>query len=214
VQLVKEVEPPEITAVRRILETAREQEHPLFPCLHLIAYTGVRRGEALGLRWQDVNPEAGTISIVQTLGRSLEGLLFQPPKTNAGRRVIDLDDGTIAVLRAHQGQQLLHKTQLEGAYQDQGLVFADPLGDPLNPMAVTRAFQSLAKKAGLNGVNIHTLRHFHASVMLQAGQSWVTVSKRLGHASASITADIYAHCLPGWQKEAANAFAKAMQEGN
>ena len=209
----KEVEPPEIAIVGRILGTARRQEHPLFPCLWLIAYTGVRRGEALGLRWQDVSLEAGTISIVQTLGRSLEGLIFQPPKTSAGRRVVDLDDETIAVLRAHQGQQLLYKTQLEGAYEDQGLVFANPLGRPLNPMAVTRAFQSLAKKAGLEGANVHQLRHFHATVTLQSGQSIVTVSKRLGHASTSITADIYAHSMPGWQKEAANAFAKAMRQG-
>jgi integrase len=209
----KEVEPPEVTTVRHILEMARQIEHPLFPCLHLIAYTGVRRREALGLRWQDVNLEVGTISIVQTLGRSLQGLIFQPPKTNAGCRVIDLDDDTIAVLRAHQGQQLLLKAGLNGAYHEQGLVFTDPLGDPINPMAVTPAFQSLAKKAGLQGVNIHTLRHFHASVTLQAGQSMVTVSKRLGHASTSITADIYAHCLPGRHKEAANAFAKAMREG-
>jgi integrase len=83
----------------------------------------------------------------------------------------------------------------------------------MNPMAVTRAFQSLAKTAGLEGANIHSLRHFHASVTLQAGQSIVTVSKRLGHASTSITADIYAHSMPGYQKEAANAFAKAMREG-
>ncbi len=63
-------------------------------------------------------------------------------------------------------------------------------------------------------IRLHVLRHFHASVMLQSGQSWVTVSRRLGHASASITADVYAHSMPGWQKEAANAFAKAMQEGS
>jgi integrase len=141
-----EVEPPDITTVRRILETAREQEHPLYACLWLIAYTGVRRGEALGLRWQDVNLEAGTISIAQTLGRSLDGLIFQPPKTSAGRRVIDLDDKTVDVLRAHQGQQLLYKAQLEGAYEDQGLVFADPLGHPMNPMAVTGPFSPLPRR--------------------------------------------------------------------
>ena len=209
----KEVDPPEITMVRRILEAARWQEHPLFPSLWLIAYTGVRRGEALGLRWQDVNLETGTISIVQTLGRSLEGLTFEPPKTGAGRRVIDLDHETLGILREHQGRQILWKAELDGAFHDQGLVFPNALGEPLNPMALTRAFQSLARKAGLPETRLHILRHFHASVMLQAGQSWVTVSKRLGHASASITADIYAHSLPGWQKEAANAFAKAMKEG-
>jgi integrase len=211
----QEAEPPEIAAVRRILETSKAEDHPLYPCFRLIAYTGVRRGEALGLRWQDVNLEMGTIAVVQTLGRSVEkGLVFQPPKTNAGRRVIDLDDATIAVLRAHQGQLLLYKAELEGVYHDQGLVFPSPTGGPLNPMAITRAFGRMAKREGLQDRRIHSLRHFHASVMLQHGQSLVLVSKRLGHASVSTTADIYAHIAGGWQKEAARAFAKAMEGGS
>lgn len=157
----------------------------------------------------------GTIAVVQTLGRSVEkGLVFQPPKTNAGRRVVDLDDTTIAVLRAHQGQQLLYKAGLEGMYQGHGLVFPGPTGGPLNPMAITRAFGRLAEREGLMDRRLHNLRHFHASVMLQHGQSLVLVSKRLGHASVSTTADIYAHISGGWQKEAARAFAKAMDGGD
>lgn len=156
----------------------------------------------------------GTISIVQTLSRSIrQGLIFQLPKTNSGRPVIDLDDGSVAVLRAHQGQQLIDKAKLEGSYQDNGLVFPGPLGEPLNPMALTRAFQRLAKRVGLQNARLHDLRHFHATVMLQSGQSLVLVSKWLGHASLTTTGDIYAHLLPGWQKEAANAFAKAMEQG-
>ena len=80
-------------------------------------------------------------------------------------------------------------------------------------MALTRAFQSLAKRMGLTGIKLHDLRHFHASVMLQHGQNPALVSKRLGHVSVSTTLDIYSHILPGWQKEAANAFAKAMDQG-
>lgn len=209
-----EVEPPDIGGVTRILEDARTEEHPLFPCIHLIAYTGIRRGEALGLRWQDVNLGAGTISIVQSLGRSVEkGLIFQPPKTNSGRRVIDLDEDTVTVLRVHQGQQLLHKARLDGAFQDQGLVFPGQLGGPLNPMALTRTYQSFAKRVGLAGARVHDLRHFHASVMLQSGQTLLLVGKRLGHVSVVTTGDVYGHLLPGWQKEAANAFAKAMKQG-
>jgi integrase len=210
----KEVEPPEITAVRRILDSAKAEDHPLHPCLHLMAYTGIRRGEALGLRWRDLDLDAGTISVVQALARSVEkGLIFQPPKTNSGRRVIDLDDSTVAVLRAHQGQQLLYRSQLEAVYQNQDLLFPDPTGGPLNPMALTRAFKRLAQRVGVKDGRLHNLRHFHASVMLQSGQSLVLVSKRLGHASVSTTADIYAHIAGGWQKEAARAFAKAMEGG-
>ena len=207
----KEVAPPDISGVQRILEIAKVNEHSLFPCLHLLAYTGIRRGEALGLRWKDVNLEAGAISITQTLGRANDGLIFQPPKTSSGRRTIDLDSRTVEVLHSHKGRQLLEKLNATGAYQDIDLVFANPLGQPLNPMSVTKAFQALAKKADIARIRLHDLRHFHCSVLLQLHQSIALVSKRLGHASIS-TMDIYRHILPGWQKEAADAFAEAMTE--
>lgn len=209
-----EVVPPEIAIVKEILRFAEEENHPLSACLYLIAYTGLRRGEALGLRHQDLNLEAGVISIVQTVGRSLhKGVIIEPTKTTYSRRSVDLDGDTVAVLRAHIGKQMLHRMELEGAYEDHGLVFPDGLGRPMNPMTLTRAFQSFAKRLGLQGAKVHDLRHFHASVMLQNGESLLLVSKRLGHASISTTGDVYGHLLPGWQKEAANAFAKAMRDG-
>ena len=210
----REVEPPEIAKVNQILALAEEEEHALFPALHLIAYTGLRRGEALGLRHQDINLEAGTISVVQSIGRSLKhGIVVEPTKTNAGRRAVDLDEGTVAVLRSHIGRQLLRRMELEGSYQDNGLLFPGPLGDPLNPMTLTRVYQSYAKRLGLERARLHDLRHFHASVMLQNGASLLLVSRRLGHASVATTGDVYGHLMPGAQKEAANAFAKAMEQG-
>jgi len=210
----REVEPPDIARVKRLLSLAEEEEHPLFPALHLIAYTGLRRGEALGLRHQDVNLEAGNISVVQSISRSLEkGIIVQPAKSNAGRRAVDLDDGTVNVLRAHVGRQLLRRMELEGLYQDEGLLFPGPLGEPLNPMALTRLYQSYAKRLGMERPRLHDLRHFHASVMLQNGASLLLVSRRLGHASVATTGDVYGHLMPGAQKEAANAFAKAMDQG-
>ena len=210
----KEVEPPVISSVKGILNLAERDQHPLFACLHLIAYSGLRRGEALGLRHQDLDLELGTISIVQTISRSVEkGIIIEPTKTAAGRRVIDIDDITVNILRAHIGRQLLYGMELGDTYQDNGLVFPGSLGELLNPMKLTRAFQGLAKKQGIDGAKLHNLRHFHASVMLQSGASLLLVSRRLGHASISTTGDVYGHLLPGWQKEAANNFARAMEEG-
>ena len=205
-----EIVPPVIKSVVGMLAQAAETEHPLFAALHLLAYTGARRGEILGLDWEHVNMTSGTISIVRSLGRSREGLTFGPPKTSNGRRVIDLDQRTVEVLQAHQGSQLLEKIQAEGAYADNGLVFANALGAPINPMQVTRAFQTLARKYGAGHVKLHALRHFHASVLFQQKQSLFAVSRRLGHASISTTADLYGHMLPGSGKEQANAFAEAM----
>ena len=92
-------------------------------------------------------------------------------------------------------------------------MFPDEVGGVLNPMALNRALDRAAKKAGLEHVTPHDLRHFHASVLLQNGQNPVLVSKRLGHSSVSMTLDIYGHLLPGWQREAAEVFAKAMGQG-
>ena len=153
-------------------------------------------------------------SAIKTISRSAEkGIIVEPTKSSAGRRVIDIDDRTVNVLRSHIGEQLLHRAELGDAYLDNGLLFPSPLGEPLNPMKLTRSFQALAKKQGINKPKLHNLRHFHASVMLQSGASLLLVSKRLGHASIATTGDIYGHLLPGWQKEAANNFARAMEEG-
>jgi len=194
-----EVEPPVISWVKGILKLAEVEQNPLFPCLHLIAYTGIRRGEALGLRHQDLDLEHGTVSIIQTIGRSVQkGIIVEPTKSTAGRRVLDIDDTTVKILRAHNGRQLLIRAELGEVYQDTGLVFPGPLGEPLNPMKLTRTFQSLARKQGINEARLHNLRQFHASVMLQNGASLLLVSKRLGHASIATTGDIYGHLLPGW----------------
>ena len=93
----------------------------------------------------------------------------------------------MAVLRAHFGTQLLHRSELGEAYEDHSLVSHDHLGKPMNPMAPTRAFQAYAKRLGLEGAKPPNLRHFHASVMLQNGQSLLLVNKRLGHASVATT---------------------------
>ena len=168
----------------------------------------------MGLRHQDLDLEHGTASIVQTISRSAQrGIIIEPTKSAAGRRVLDIDDRTVDVLRAHIGNQLLYRAELGDAYQDKGLVSSGPLREPINPMRLTRAFQALAIKQGITDARLHNLRHFHASVILQSGASLLLVSKRLGHASVATTGDIYGHLLPVWQKEAANNFAKAMDQG-
>lgn len=205
-----EIAPPDIQAVRRILALAESAGHPAFPILHFLAYTGARAGEALGLTWEAVDLDKGSVAIVQSLGRARIGKIIQPPKTRNGRRVIDLDNRTIEVLRAHQGRQLLEKMQAEDAYSDQGYVFTNALGETLDPKWPTRAFQSLAKHCGVTPVKLHSLRHFHASVLFAADQNIFEVSRRLGHASITTTADIYGHMLPGQGKKQADAFAAMM----
>ena len=194
------------------LDLARTEGHPLYPAIHLIAYTGMRRGEALALTWGKVDLGAGRLIIDATLGRTLDkGLVVEPPKTESGRRVVDLDAATIEVLSCHWDIQQQTKKLMREAYAPNNMVFAGPEGEWLNPMSLTRAVKRLGARVGAENLTVRSLRHFHASVTLQSGQSVVIVSKRLGHASVSIAEDIYAHSLPGWQKQAAEAFAKAME---
>ena len=97
------------------------------------------------------------------------------------------------------------------AYRDEGRVFANPDGGWVRPHQLYRAVKRLGARISKPGITVRSLRHFHASVALQTGQNIVVVSKRLGHSNVSITSDIYAHSLPGWQREAAEAFADAMK---
>ena len=138
--------------------------------------------------------------------------MLQPPKSRKGRRAISLDAETVELLREHQGQQILYKVDLGEAYRDNGLVFPGPLGEPLDPSVLTRNFEKLARKAGLSGIRLHDLRHFHATLLLQAGTHPKVVQERLGHASISVTLDTYSHVLPGLQEKAASALADPMEQ--
>ncbi len=206
----REVVPPDIAVVLAALELAREERHYLYACIHLVAYTGLRRGEALGLVWPNVDLDRCQVAIEGSLVRSSErGPIIESPKTQSARRSVALDEGTARVLAEHRAEQ-----QMNGTYADEGRVFPAADGGWVNPQLLTSAVKKLGARVGQPEMTVHGLRHFHASVALQAGQNIVVVSKRLGHANVSITSDIYAHSLPGWQEETAAAFADAMKRAS
>ncbi len=164
------------------------------------------------MAWKAVDMEKGSVAIVQSLGRARVGVVLQPPKTRNGRRIIDLDARTVAVLRAHQGRQVLEKMQAEGAYQDQGWVFANALGAITRPQVAHQGLPGPSEGVwGASGEAPRPARHFHASVLFAADQNVFEVSRRLGHASITTTADIYGHILPGQGKKQADAFAAMME---
>ena len=140
--------------------------------------------------------------------------MLQPPKTESGLRAVDLDGETVRVLARHRDLQQEVKATMRDAYDDRGRVFADATGEWLNPGSFTRWVKKFGERAGEPNMTIRSLHRFHASVTLQSGQNIVVVSKRLGHSNVSITSDIYAHSLPGWQRQAAEAFAKMMEKGD
>ncbi len=187
----------------------------------VMAMTGLRRGEAAGLRWDDVDLTKGVITVRQQLvevdGTGVEcpfckgehrQYRFGRPKTASGEdRVVDLDQATSGVLLAQQLAQGTEREQWGEAYSDHGLVFSREDGTPLPPQTVSAEFARLCEGAGLRPIRLHDLRHDQASLMLAAGVPIAVVSKRLGHSSISITSDTYSHLLGGVGAQAAEAAA-------
>ena len=203
-----EVKIPSRAQVQDMLDLAIEEADPLAAAVHLAVYTGMRRGEVAGLTWEHVNLATGVLEVRQTLGYA-DGVAIGSPKSESSNRVIDLDAETVAVLQAHRIAQDGHREAMGDQYDDQDWVFANHNGEHFHPGTFTDLVASLSRRTGRH-VRFHDLRHFHASEMIQAGVNVVTVSKRLGHASVSMTLNRYGHRVDGSQRQAADTFAAAM----
>ena len=179
----------------------------LSPLWHTIAMTGMRRGEAIGLRWSDVDLEAGRLAVRRALIPSGREVIVSEPKTAKGRRVIALDPGTVEVLKAQATRQLDEQREWDEAWVETGVVFTAENGAALDPESVSRYWRQAVKKAMLPKIRLHDLRHTHATLALQAGVHPKVVSERLGHATVSITLDTYSHAIPAMQEEAAALIA-------
>jgi integrase len=179
----------------------------------LIATTGMRRGEALGLRWSDVDLNAGRIAIKRTLSVVDKDLVWSSPKTARSRRTVSLDPETVATLKLHRARQLEERVAAGAAWKDEDLVFCNQLGGPLHPDRFTRAFVSAGRRAGVKQIRLHDLRHTWATLALQAGVHPKVVSERLGHATTGITLDIYSHVQPELDASAASTVARLFADG-
>jgi integrase len=171
----------------------------------LALLTGMRRGEILGLKWEDVDFARGVLAVKRTLSRGKDGtFVFGTPKTASGRRSIALPRSAVDSLRKHRVKQLEHKMKLGSSYHDQDLVFADALGDSIHPNTLDHRFKRLAVKAGLPEIRFHDLRHTSATLMLANGTHPKIVQERLGHSDVSMTLNRYSHVAMDMQREAAD----------
>ena len=161
---------------------------------------GLRRGEALGLRWQDVDFENHTVRICQQLQRVEKKLVLSEPKTKSSRRLLSLPDSLAAKLRDHRKRQLEQKLAAGAKWIESGLVFTTSLGTPIDPRNVKRMLDAILEDSKLPHFRVHDLRHFCASLLLDQAVELKVVSEILGHTKIGITADIYAHVLPKTQK--------------
>jgi len=183
------------------------KDERLSPLWHTIAMTGMRRGEAIGLRWSDVDFDGGRLAVRRALIPSGREVIVSEPKTIKGRRVIAIDPGTVEVLKAQAARQLDEQKDWDEAWVETGLVFTLENGAALDPESVSRYFRQAVKKSMLPPIRLHDLRHTHATLALRAGIHPKVISERLGHATISITLDTYSHAIPAMQEEAATLIA-------
>ena len=181
--------------------------HRLYAAYHLIALRGLRRGEAAGLRWCDVDLDGKTAVISQQLQQYGGRLAICPPKTPHSVRVIALDHTTVAALRAHRTRQRAEAAVFGPGYQVGRYVFTGLNGGPMAPDRLTRLFRALVADAGLPPIRLHDLRHGAATLALAAGVDLRTVQEMLGHASIVLTADTYTSVLPDVARKAAEKVA-------
>jgi integrase len=196
---------------RTFLEAVR-RSGKRFEALYVLAITtGLRRGEALGLRWDDLDLERGTLRVGRALVREGGRHTLGETKTRRGRRQINLTPGTVSALKAHRKKQLEEKMKLAGLYKDHGLIFASEVGTPVNPEnLVKRSFKLLLKEASLPEIRFHDLRHTCATLLLGRDVHPKLVQELLGHATIAMTLDTYSHYLPSMGDQAAGAMRDAL----
>jgi integrase len=178
-------------AVSNLLKAAEGSRY--YAALVLIASTGLRRGEALGLSWKNVDLDTGLLKVTATLNRVGGKLVCSEPKTQRARRTLPLTPTLVNLLRKHKAAQAAERLRAANQWADSGLVFTSELGTPVDPRNLLRTIEAAATKAGINGVVVHTLRHSAATTWLEAGVHIKAVADLLGHSSISITGDTYGH---------------------
>lgn len=201
---------PELT---RLL--AEGDKTPYGVLYRVMALSGVRRGESLGLHWDNVYLDAEPPHIVvrEAAQRQVgKGIVMKAPKRQDSARTVVLLPETVELLRQHRLRQAEEKARESLDYQDQGLVFGNPLGLPIDAGTLRNTWLKVVQRAGTGRVTLHQLRHTHATQLLQAGVHPKIVQERLGHRSIEITMNLYSHVTPSMQEEAVGRLERFLEE--
>lgn len=195
--------------LRRFLDLIKG--HRLEAAYYLKAFTGMRRAEILGLRWQDLDLDASRLAVRQTVTAVGYKIVKGSPKTHQAR-TIDLDSVTVERLRQHRERQSEDRQEWGDDYRDEDLVFAREDGSPIHPHSFSQTFERVVARSSLRPIPLHGLRHTHATVGLALGIPAKVISERLGHEDVAFTLKQYAHVLPGMQADAARRITSAVMD--
>lgn len=208
----EEINPLNAEEANRLIEAAHGDR---LEALYVLAvHTGLRKGELLALKWDDLDLEAGLLRVRRTLTYSGGRHSFAEPKTKKSRRTVRLTTSAVSALRDHLGRQIEEMEKLGSLYRPGGLVFANETGGIVNPSNLrNRSFSRVLESSRLSGqgVRFHDLRHTCATLLLSRNVNPKIVSEMLGHANIAITLDTYSHVLPDMQEKAAHALEEALK---
>lgn len=197
----KEVQPLTPEDARKLLHATRDDR--LYPLYAVAVALGLRRGEALALRWEDVDLENRTLRVAGTLQRVNGQLSISEPKTARSRRVIPLPQVCVDALTAHRARQC-EERHAAAVWPHPELVFTTSVGTPIEPRNLVRHFQQTCERTGIGKYRFHDLRHTCASLLLAQGVEPRVIMDTLGHSVISTTLNLYTHVMPATQREAAN----------
>jgi integrase len=196
---------------QRLLRALRGHRHEALYLLMLS--TGMRRGEALGLRWEDLNLEDGIARVKRNLKREGGHLVTADTKTLKSRRAVNLPGPVVEALNSNRERQGKERSDLGDAWIETGFVFTSSIGTPVDPRNLYREFTQICGRADLGRWHPHELRHSAASLMLASGVKLQVVSEVLGHSSIRMTADVYGHILDPDRQHAATAMTQVLWGG-
>jgi integrase len=196
---------------KHLLQTAHEAGDRLEALYVLAINTGLRQGELLGLKWDDVDLEDGSLQVRRTLTVTKNGPVLTTPKTTSSRRSVKLTSKAIEALKHHLDRQLGEIDRVGSLWSENGLIFASEMGEPLNRHNLTRrSFKPLLMRAELPQIRFHDLRRTCATLLLTRNVNPKIVSEMLGHSTIAITLDTYSHVLPNMRDQAAVAMEEAL----
>ncbi|MER7844183.1 tyrosine-type recombinase/integrase [Kitasatospora sp. NPDC096077] len=203
-------EPLTVAEARRFLASA--EGHRLQALFELALRTGLRKGELLGLRWEDLDLDTGTASIRRTLQRTRTGgLTSLPTKTISSERRIAVPTECVHSLKRHRERQDRERIAARHAWKGSGYVFSTPDGSAIDPSNLTRLFTALCRTARLRRIRFHDLRHTAATLLLEQGVELVVIKELPGHAHIGITATVYAHVRLRLQRHAIDTLGNALR---
>jgi integrase len=188
----------------RLLELIESEPMEYKTAVRLLLYTGMRRGEALGLKWADVDLDNAVLHVRRaSLYTPSKGVFEGAPKTQSSARSMKIPAVAVAALREYRAWQLEERLLKANLWEDQDWIFTTWNGGPIHPDTLSGWFYSFIRKTDLPHIHIHSLRHTNASLLIAGGENIKTISKRLGHSQVSTTANIYSHAIESADAKAA-----------